>query len=207
MIHMNRLVGAGILLLFGLGQPAHPQVIEFESNGMKYQTLSKSGVTIMFTALAAHLHEYAIIEVSVSNGSKGPYIIRPENFTYVRTDPVRNDAPPFQGATARSVISEMIEKGSGSDVIKLVNAYEAALYGIPHAKSTNGYESRREAALSMNSRIRAAAAASAIALVETKLAPGESTDGAVFFPTEGKPLGPGHLVVHTNTDEFDFNAE
>jgi hypothetical protein len=199
---MNRLLGSWILIAFCLGRPAHPQVIEFESNGMKYQTLSKSGVTIMFTALATHLHEYAIIEVSVSNGSKGPYIIRPENFTYVR-----NDASPLQGSAARSVISEMIEKGSGSDVIKLVNAYEAALYGIPHFKSTNGYESRREAALSMNSRIRAAAAASAIALVETKLAPGESTDGAVFFPTESKPLGPGHLVVRTNTDEFNFNPE
>jgi hypothetical protein len=199
---MNRLLGAWILAIFCLGRPALSQVIEFESNGMKYQTLSKSGVTVMFTALAAHLHEYAIIEVSVSNGSKGPYMIRPENFSYVR-----NDGPPLQGASARSVIAEMIEKGSGSDVIKLVNAYEAALYGIPHFKSTNGYESRREAALSMNSRIRAAAAASAIALVETKLAAGESTDGAVFFPTEGKPLGPGHLVVRTNTDEFDFNPE
>jgi hypothetical protein len=199
---MNRLLRAWSMAIFCLAWPALSQVIEFESNGMKYQTLSKSGVTVMFTALPAHLHEYGIIEVSVSNGSKGPYIIRPENFNYIRSD-----APPLQGAAARSVISEMIEKGSGSDVIKLVNAYEAALYGIPHFKSTNGYESRREAALSMNSRIRAAAAASAIALVETKLAPGESTDGAVFFPTEGKPFGPGRLVVRTNTDEFDFNAE
>jgi hypothetical protein len=36
------------------------------------------------------------------------------------------------------------------------------------------------------------------------LAQGESTDGAVFFVTEGKPLGPGHLVVRTNTDLFEF---
>jgi len=53
----------------------------------------------------------------------------------------------------------------------------------------------------------AAATASALALVQTKLGPGESTDGAVFFPTEGKPLGPGHLVVRTNTDVFEFNEE
>ena len=38
-------------------------------------------------------------------------------------------------------------------------------------------------------------------------APGESTDGAVFFVNDGKPLGPGHLVVRTNTDVFDFNTE
>ena len=37
--------------------------------------------------------------------------------------------------------------------------------------------------------------------------PGESTDGAVFFPTDGKMLGPGHLVVRTNTDVFNFTTD
>jgi hypothetical protein len=46
-----------------------------------------------------------------------------------------------------------------------------------------------------------------VALVQTKLAPGESTDGAVFLPIEAKGLGAGHLQVRTNTDQFDFNAE
>jgi hypothetical protein len=72
-------------------------------------------------------------------------------------------------------------------------------------RSTNGYEQRRQAALLMNgAKVRAAATASALALVQTRLAPGESTDGAVFFATEGKPLGPGRLVVRTNTDTFEF---
>ena len=67
---------------------------------------------------------------------------------------------------------------------------------------------RRLAALSMGStRLKAAATASALALVQTKLIPGESTDGAVFFPTGGKPLGSGRLVVRTNTDVFEFNEE
>lgn len=56
-------------------------------------------------------------------------------------------------------------------------------------------------------KLKAAAAASAVALVETKLAPSESTDGAVFFPTEGKPLTGGKLVVRTNTDVFEFKTE
>ena len=43
-------------------------------------------------------------------------------------------------------------------------------------------------------------------ILATKLASGESTDGAVFFPTEGKPLGPGKLIVRTNTDTFEFNS-
>ena len=42
------------------------------------------------------------------------------------------------------------------------------------------------------------------ALVQTKLGPGESTDGAVFFATAGKPMGPAKLVVRTNTDTFEF---
>ena len=71
-----------------------------------------------------------------------------------------------------------------------------------------GLEQRRLGALTMGSnKLRAAATASALAMVQTKLAPGQSTDGAVFFPTEGRPLGPGRLVVRTNTDVFEFNEE
>ena len=55
-----------------------------------------------------------------------------------------------------------------------------------------------------SNKLRAAATASAIALVQTKLPPGESIDGAVFFSTLGKPLGAGKLVVRTNTDVFEF---
>jgi len=75
--------------------------------------------------------------------------------------------------------------------------------------STNGYEQRRQAALAFASsaKLKAAAAASAIALVQQKMAPGESTDGAVFFTTGAKPLGAGRMLMRTNTDTFEFNAE
>jgi hypothetical protein len=29
----------------------------------------------------------------------------------------------------------------------------------------------------------------------------------VFFANEGKPLGPGRIVVKTNTDTFEFKSE
>jgi hypothetical protein len=76
-------------------------------------------------------------------------------------------------------------------------------------RSTSGYEQRRRQYLAeVNStRLKAAAAASAIALVETKLTPGESTDGAVFFPSVGKPLGPGKLVVTAAGQRFEFESE
>jgi hypothetical protein len=183
---------------------ASAQVIEFESNGLKYQTLTKNSVTVMFAPMASHIREYATIQVAVSNGSSGPYTIRPEDFWFVR-----DAGGKIQGAPARSVVLMLIEKGGRNDVIKLVSTYESALYGISRIRSTNGYEQRRQAALAevASTKLQAAAAASAIALVQTRLAPGQSTDGAVFFPTEGKPLGPGKLVVRTNTDTFEFQAE
>ena len=177
------------------------QVIEFESNGLKYQTLTKSGVTLMFARLPVHLREYAIVQVAVSNGSAGPYSIRPEDFTWTLEDGTEIHATP-----AKTVVAVLSQKGTGNDVIKLVTTYEASVYGNSHMRSTNGYEQRRQAALAMSStKLRAAATASALAMVQTKLAPGESTDGAVFFPTLGKLLGPGRLVVRTNTDLFEFN--
>src|SRR6202043_261348 len=112
---MNRLFGAA-WLAFALGLPCvHAQVIEFESNGLKYQTLTRSGVTLMFAMMPQHLHEYVIIQVAVSNGAQGPYIIRPEDFTYLR-----NDGVVLRASSARSVVDMLTQKGSASDVIKLV---------------------------------------------------------------------------------------
>jgi len=58
----------------------------------------------------------------------------------------------------------------------------------------------------VNRGIKAAAAASAITFVPTKLRSGDSTDGAVFFPNRSKEkgLGPGRLVVRTCGQIFLF---
>ena len=200
---MQRLLGVCGLALFLGSLPARPQVIEFESNGLKYQTLTRSGVTVMFAPMGTRLRTYAIVQVSVANGSPGPYVIRPEDFNFIRSDGISIRATP-----AASVVEMLSRHGGGADVLKLIQAYEGALYGIPKMRSTNGYEQRRQAALTTgSSKMRAAALASAVALVQTKLIPGQSTDGAVFFQTDGKPLGPGHLVVQTNTDTFEFKGE
>jgi hypothetical protein len=201
---MPRFPGLAVVCLGLAGHAAMAQVIEFESNGLKYQTLTKAGVTVMYAHLGNHLHEYAIVQVAVSNGSHGPYVIRPEDFFYERGD----DIGTLHAVPARAVIEMLMQKGNGGDVVKLVTQYETSIYGNPHLRSTNGYESRRQAALAFSgSRLKAAAAASALAMVQTKLAPTESTDGAVFFANEGKPLTGGKLVVRTNTDVFEFNPE
>jgi hypothetical protein len=200
---MNGRFGAWVFALALLAACATAQVIEYMSNGMKYQTLTRSGVTVIFTHMQNRIHEYTIVQAAISNGSDAPYIIRPEDFSFVR-----NDGTIVRAVGARTIVDMLMQKGTGSDVIKLVTAYEASVYGNPHFKSNNGYERRREAALAMfGTKMKAAAAASAVALAQTKLKPGDSTDGAVFFPSEGKPLAGGKLVVRTSTDLFEFNAE
>ena len=200
---MIRLLGALCGALVVVLCPLHGQVIEFESNGQKYQTLTKSGVTIMYAHMPKDVHEYAVIQVAISNGSSGPYAIRPEDFSYARAE-----GGDLHAASAQAVVSELMQKAKGSDVIKLMTTYEALVYGNSHFKSTNGYESRREAALAFGqTKMKAATAAAVLALAATKMTPGESTDGAVFFPNAGKPLEHGRLVVRTNTDTFEFNAE
>jgi hypothetical protein len=187
--------------LTALAALARAQAIEFETNGTKYQTLTRSGLTIIVSMIQPGLHSYDILQVSVANGSKAPYVIRPEDFSFVRAS-----GPAVRASGANSVVQELVQGSTKADVLRLVQGYEASLYGIPHMRSTNGYEQRRQAALLFGSgRLRAAAAASAVALVQTRLAPGESTDGAVFLPTGGKPLGPGRVVVRTTTDSFEFN--
>jgi len=201
---MEPVLSRAAALLLGVCLAIPGQVIEFESNGLKYQTITKRGVTLMVARLPGHVRELSILQVAVSNGSTGPYIIRPEDFS-LRKD----DGSELRAWAARDVVQLLREKGGRGDVIKLVSAYETALYGIPHMKVANAYEARRQAALAeVNStKLKAAAAASAIALVQTKLAPGESTDGAVFFEADGKALGAGRLIVRTNTDVFEFGAE
>jgi hypothetical protein len=170
---------------------------------LKYQTLTRSGVTVMFTHLATHIHSYSILQVAVSNGSDSVYIVRPEDFTYVHPD-----GSVLIATSVKNVIDLLMQKGNSSDVVKLITQYEASVYGNPHFKTTNGYEQRRQAALAMNgTKFKAAAAASTVALVLSKLKPGESTDGAVFFATEGKPLTGGRVVVKTNSDVFEFKTD
>lgn len=198
---MTRRLALWILAVAALS-PVRAQVIEFESNGLHYQTLTRSGVTIIVAHLPSQINEYSCIQVSISNGSGSPYTIRPEDFSYIR-----GEGTEVRGVPAKDVVAELYRKGRGSDVIKLIHTYENSVYGNTLIRSTNGYEQRRLGALAMSgNKLRAAATASALALVQTKLPPGESTDGAVFFSTAGRPLGPGKLVVRTNTDTFEFLA-
>jgi hypothetical protein len=180
------------------------QVLEFESGGQKYKSLTRNGVTVMFTGLALRVRDYAVLQFAVSNGSGITWTVRPEDAFFAK-----NSGGTVRALPARTVVGTLIEKAGRGDVIKLIAAYENSLYNNARIHSTNGYESRRQNAFGDlgSSRLKAAAAASAIAFVTTKLGPGQSTDGAVFFPNQGKPLGPGTLTVHAAGEVFVFPDE
>jgi hypothetical protein len=183
---------------------AHAQIIEFESSGLKYKALTHNGVTVMFAPMTTRIHDYAILQVAVSNGSPVSWAIRPEDFRFERAD-----GSMVQASAARSVVETLMDKGNRGDVIKLSSAYEAGLYGNSRIHSTNGYESRRQNAQAAmgSAKLNAAAAASALVLATIKLMPGQTTDGAVFFPNQGRPLGVGKLVVSTAGEVFTFPVD
>ncbi len=166
---------------------ARAQVIEFESNGLKYQTLTRSGVTIMFAVMPNRLHEFATLQVAVSNGAQGSYVIKPEDFTWMRSDGLA-----MRASSARDVVVMLSEKGSGADVVHLITAYEASVYGNSRLKTSNGYELRRQAVLAMGStRLKAMAVASALALVQIRLTPGESS----AYTVEGDALADAQRAI------------
>jgi hypothetical protein len=158
----------------------------------------------MFAPLPAQLHDYSIMQVGVMNGSAGTCTVRPEDISFRR-----EDGTVVYALAARTVVDHLLERASRNDVIKLVSTYEMGLNGVTRFRSTNGYEQRRQSYLAEmgSNKLKAAAAASAIAFVATKLVPGESTDGAVFFLTGGKPLGPGHLLARAAGQIFEFESD
>ncbi len=179
--------------------------IDFESHGMHYEALTKSGITVMFAPLPPHVKDYNIVQVTVTNGSPVPWTVKPSDFSFTR-----QDGTTLQTISADEVVASLLDKASRSDVIKLQLLYEASIYALSNFRSTNGYEQRREAAMAqfVNPRFKAAAAASAITLVPTKLKPGDSTDGAIFFEnrTKDKTLGAGRFIAHTCGESFAFET-
>jgi hypothetical protein len=181
------------------------QVIEYEANGIKYQTLSRKGLTVIITHMPNHVAGFGIIQISIANGSDRYWTVQPEDFAYIKQD------MPMTAISAGQVVDVLLDKGTHADVVKLVTSYESSLYGIPNMKSTNGYEQRRQGAMTygINARLKAAATASAIALAQTRLAPGQSTDGSIFIPLthDLKTLSGGHLQFRSLDETFDFNPD
>lgn len=186
--------------LFALPLCLSAQVIEFESNGLKYQTLTRGGVTVMYAHLPTELRDYSVLQIAVANGSAIHWTVKPEDFRFQRSD-----GTSVQGENATKVVKRMLDRAGRNDLIRLLTLYEANIYGISRIQSTNGYEQRRQDALAFTSspRLKAAAAASAIVFVPVKLKPGESTDGAVFLAGPER-LPAGKLIARVAGEVFEF---
>jgi hypothetical protein len=202
MVYMDSLWRIWALALLCIA-PGCAQVIEFEQNGLKYQALTRGDVTVMFAHMPQHLKGYSMLQAAIANGSKLVCTVRPEDFTYVRPN---GEIP---GTPAATIVKMLMDRGDHEDVVKLTLAYESVLYGFNRMKFTNGYELRRQNFLSygVSARVKAAAEASAIVLVPTKLKPGESTDGALFFRNDAKTLTGGHVMFRVSGEVFNFNDE
>ena len=189
----------------GAKQEASSPPLEFQSHGLDYEALTRNGITVMFAPLPPHIKDFNIIQVTVTNGSLVSWTVKPSDFSFVR-----QNGTTLQSVSADYVVESLFEKASRNDVIKLQLLYEDSIYALSNFRSTNGYEQRREAAMAqfVNRGFKAAAAASAITMVTTKLKPGDSTDGAVFFEnrTKEKSLGPGRLIAKTGGETFIFEV-
>ncbi|HVW07516.1 MAG TPA: hypothetical protein VHC90_02985 [Bryobacteraceae bacterium] len=200
------MVRAGMVAaLLGIAAMAFAQVIEYESNGEKYQTLTRRGLTVIVTHMPVEVAGYALIQVSIANGSDIHWTVKPEQFGYAR------GGNTTEALSADDVVNVMLAHASSNDTIKLITAYERALYAIPNMRGKNGYEERRQSALAFggSTKLRAAAAASAITLAQVRLAPGDSTDGAVFIHLghDQKSLTGGRVVLNSEGETFEFNPD
>ncbi len=176
-------------------------MLEFWSNGLKYQALTRLGLTVMHAPMPLSIREYGVLQVAMNNGSKRIWRVKPTDFVFHPDD----GRPPIRAVEERVVIADLFRNAGRNEVVKLQTAYEQALFGNQHIRSLNGYEQRRISALAMgNHGVKAAAAASAMTFVEHELSPGDSTDGAVFFRHGGQPLGPGRIVAVINGQLFDY---
>lgn len=184
---------------------AHGQVIEYESNGLKYQTLTRKGLTVIVTHLRNQVAGFGLLQVSISNGSQVYWTARPTDFAYVKPEVT------LEAISADQAVDVLLDRATHTDVVKLMKSYENTLYGIPNMRSTNGYEQRRQNMMSfgISPRLKAAATASAIALPQTRIPPGQSTDGAVFIPLnhESKVLTGGRITFHCEGQSFEFNSD
>ncbi len=178
------------------------QVVQFTSEGLEYQALTRNGLTIMYARMPAAIQRYGVLQVAVSNGGKNVRTVQTVDFVFHP-----EDGEPVRAVSSSEVINSLFRRSGYDEVVKLQQAYERILYGNQRIRSNNGYETRRMSALAFGDKgLKAAAAASAIAFVTSELSSGDSTDGAVFFPNGGRQLGPGHLVAVIEGMEFEFRS-
>lgn len=179
------------------------QVIRFESNGMDYQVQTRRGLTLMCAPMPLTTGGYALMHVAISNGSRETWQVEAVDFAFEFSD-----GTVVRAVSEHEVIGQFFRRAGRSELLKLQAAYEKALYNNQFLRPNNSYEKRRLSALAIGPKgLKASAAAAAITFVSSKIAPGGSADGAVFFPTDGRELGRGRMVAILETESFEFLSQ
>ena len=183
--------------------PLCAQIIRFESNGMDDQVQTREGLTLMCAPMRLKTSRYAVMHVAVSNGSEQTWQVDAADFAFEY-----DDGTVVRAVSEQEVIGDFFRKAGRSELLKLQTAYEKALYNNQFIRPNNSYEKRRLSALAIGPKgLKASAAAAAITFVSGKIAPGDSTDGAVFLPTSGRDLGRGRIVATLDAESFEFLAQ
>lgn len=170
---------------------------------MDYQVLTHDGLTLMCAAMPFRTSRYAVMHVAVSNGSGETWQIDAADFVFEYSDGTVVRADPEE-----RVVGGFFQSAGRSELLKLQTAYEKALFNNQYLRPTNSYEKRRLSALAFGPKgLKASAAAAAITFASGQVGPGDSTDGAVFFPTYGRQLGQGRMVAKLGPLSFEFLAQ
>ena len=143
---------------------------------------------------------YSLVHVAVSNGSEETWQVDTASFAIEYDSGER-----VRAVSEQRVIDEFFRTARRSELVKLQAAYEAAVYTNQYIRPNNSYEKRRLSALAIGPKgLKASAAAAAITFVSGKVHPGDSTDGAVFFPVPGRNPGQGKIVAELGGETFEF---
>jgi hypothetical protein len=74
----------GALLALPLAGILCAQVIEYEANGHKYQTLTRKGLTVIVSHMPDHVAGFGLIQVSIDNGSDFYWTVQPDESHFSR---------------------------------------------------------------------------------------------------------------------------
>src|SRR5690348_15142721 len=125
--------GPGFAAMLWLCTTCVAQSIQFESGGLVYQAQTRGGVTVMVAPLHSRILGYSIVQVAISNGSPEEHKIAPEKFRFEHPS-----GPPIQALSARGVVSDVLNRAGRDDIGKLVELYEAALFGSQNLQLRHG---------------------------------------------------------------------
>jgi hypothetical protein len=64
-VNILRPLTTAVLLALGVTCPAPAQIIEYEANGLKFQTATRRGLTVIVTQLPNHVAGFGLIQVSI----------------------------------------------------------------------------------------------------------------------------------------------